>query len=249
LAALTLALLGLFSAAIGSFIGALVTRWPHIASLVHGRSHCDGCKRMLTASDLVPILSYLSLRGRCRACHNPIDPAHIVAEVLAVTAALWTALVVPINAAIFPITCLFGWLLMPLALIDWRHLVLPNVLVLLLFVAGLGVAWSHFPDRLLDHVIGAAAGYLGLAAIALFYRLVRGRDGMGWGDIKLLGAIGVWVSWEGLPGVLLIAALTGLLVATVQRCAFGSARQHYPLGTFLAIGAWIIWLYGPVTLA
>jgi leader peptidase (prepilin peptidase) / N-methyltransferase len=240
------AFISLVAATYGSFIGAMVTRWPNLAGMVRGRSQCDGCAHRLGIADLVPVFSYVSLKGRCRTCRNPIDGIQLSAELLAVAIILWAALVMPTGSIIFLVTCMFGWLLLPLALIDWRHLTLPDPMVLLLFTVGVGVAWSFGSERFVHHLAGAAAGALGLACLAALYRCLRGRHGLGWGDVKLLGAIGIWVSWEGLPGVLLIAAVCGLIVALTRLYGFRTEEQHYPLGTFLAFGAWIVWLYGPL---
>jgi leader peptidase (prepilin peptidase)/N-methyltransferase len=125
---------------------------------------------------------------------------------------------------------------------------LPDALVLPLIPAGLLVAWLIDPALLPDHLIGAAAGFAVFAAVAWGYRALRGRDGLGGGDVKLLGALGAWVAWQGLPTVVLYAAVSGLLWVLVLS-ALGK-RVHLgrriPFGLHLCIGGWLVWLYGPL---
>jgi leader peptidase (prepilin peptidase)/N-methyltransferase len=137
-----------------------------------------------------------------------------------------------------------------LAVIDWRHLMLPDVLTLPLIPAGIAAAWALAPDRLADHVIGAAAGFAFLALVAVLYRRFRGRHGIGLGDGKLFAAAGAWVGWQGLPSVLLLAAFAGLAGALVQaRLAGGlDPERELPFGLYLAGALWLVWLYGPLGL-
>ena len=109
--------------------------------------------------------------------------------------------------------CGLGWTLLALSWIDWRHMILPDVLTLPLVLAGLGCGFHARSDNIVDHAAGAAIGYLLFIGVAWAYRLARGRDGLGEGDAKLLAAAGAWVTWLGLAEVMLIAAVTGLLAA------------------------------------
>jgi leader peptidase (prepilin peptidase)/N-methyltransferase len=132
--------------------------------------------------------------------------------------------------------------------IDWRHYLLPDALTLPLGAAGLAVAWLVDPDRLLHHAIGAAAGYGGSTGIAWLYHIVRKRRGLGGGDGKLLAALGAWVTWWGLPTVVLYAALSGLALTLVQ-AARGqrlALTHRLPFGPHLCLGGWLVWLYGPL---
>ena len=129
-----------------------------------------------------------------------------------------------------------GWMLLTLAVLDWRHYWLPDALTLPLAFLGLTLGLWATDVVLVDRIIGAALGYGSLLAIALTYRALRGREGLGLGDAKLLGALGAWFGWQALPFILLIAALAGLgvMLATGRAMA---ATARVPLGTFLALAA------------
>lgn len=231
------ALAGLTGLVLGSFIATLVLRWPQGASL-RGRSRCDGCARPLAAWDLVPLLSALAARGRCRRCGARIDPFHIYVE-------LASMLVGIVALAAMPgVTgwrwALFGWLLLPLALLDARHFWLPDRLNLLLAIVGLLLAGPLLGTILLDRWIGALAGGLLLALIAFVYRRWRGSDGMGGGDPKLVAAIGAWLGWQALPLMLLLASVGGLVWALFTQGKEDAplASRRVPLGAFVCIAAW-----------
>jgi len=230
------ALAALIGLVLGSFIATLVLRWPEGRSLL-GRSRCDSCQRPLTPLDLVPLLSALWLRGRCRRCGARIDPFHSRVE-------LGAALTGGIALALLPGTAgwlwaLFGWLLLPLALLDARHFWLPDRLNALLAIAGLLLAGPMLGATLLDRWIGALAGGLLLALVAWAYRRARGGDGMGGGDPKLVAAIGAWLGWQALPLVLLLASLGGLLWAlgTHSKGDQPLAQRRVPFGVFACTAA------------
>jgi leader peptidase (prepilin peptidase)/N-methyltransferase len=228
------ALLGLV---LGSFIATLVLRWPDGRSLL-GRSHCDGCGRPLGPLDLVPLASALVQRGRCRTCGAPIDPFHMQVELAAGLLGALALFIMPGLAGW--LWALFGWLLLPLALLDARHMWLPDRLSAVLAVAGLLLAGPLLGTSLLDRWIGAFAGGVLLALIALAYRRGRGKEGMGGGDPKLVAAIGCWLGWQALPLMILLASTGGLLWALVSQGKGDRplSMRAVPFGTFLAIAAW-----------
>ena len=227
------ALIGLI---LGSFIATLVLRWPEGRSVL-GRSCCDGCQKPLAPRDLVPLLSALLSRGRCRQCGARIDSFHSRVEI-------GSALIGGLALAITPgvtgwLWALFGWLLLPLALLDARHLWLPDRLNALLAGTGLLLAGPLLGTAMLDRWIGAVAGGLALAFVGWAYRRGRGADGMGGGDPKLVAAIGAWLGWQALPLVLLLASLGGLAWALVTN---GKGNQplverRIPFGLFASIAA------------
>jgi leader peptidase (prepilin peptidase)/N-methyltransferase len=227
---------------VGSFLGVVVRRLPEGAVIAWSRSCCESCGAVLRPCDLLPLVSWLLLRGRCRYCTQPIDCFHPAIELACVAIAV-AALAVG-GAELVWLDCVFGWWLLTLGWIDWRSWLLPDALTLPLILAGLAAAAVLAPIELIDRALGAALGYLGLRAVEAIYRRWRGRDGLGRGDAKLLAAIGAWVGVAALPQVLLIAAFAGLLAALAMRiCGIRmTAQSALPFGPFLALGAWLVWL-------
>jgi leader peptidase (prepilin peptidase)/N-methyltransferase len=191
------------------------------------------------------LVSYAVQRGQAACCGGAIDPIHPIAEMLAAgIGALSVAVAAdPVGAAA---GALFGWLLLALALLDARHGWLPDRLTVALAAAGLAVGLAGLPPPFVDRLIGGVAGFLVFAFVRHAYRLLRGREGMGGGDVKLLGAIGLWLGWRILPMVLLGAALAGLLWSLLERARGKelTATSSVPLGTFLALAAWVGWAAG-----
>jgi leader peptidase (prepilin peptidase)/N-methyltransferase len=219
----------------GSFIATICVRWPQGEQASSGRSHCDSCNRTLSALELIPLLSWLITRGRCRTCGAPIARLHLWVE--GVAAGL-TGLGIAIEPNANGIALAVFWLLLigPAAL-DARHHWLPDPLTIMLAIVGLAVGGVATGAVLVDRLLGGAAGFLSLWLIARSYQRSRGREGLGAGDPKLLGAIGLWTGALALPAIVLIAALGGLAVAVMQ----GRGRlDRLPFGSLLA-GAAILW--------
>ena len=242
------AIVGVIAGAIiGSFLATLVIRWPKGEQALVGRSRCDQCQHRLGPLELVPIVSRLVLRGRCRACQAAIDPTHFQLEIsgaIVGAAALWLA-PDPSGLALAS----FGWLLLPLAWLDWRLFWLPHRLVLPLALGGLAFG-GLLGASLLDRIVGGLAGWAVLGLLSQTYRLARGREGLGQGDPKLFGAIGLWLGWMPLAPVLALAAAVGIAVALARRL---SAKDSMPFGTMLAVAAWsVAWArfaYAPAILS
>ena len=235
------------SPAIGSLLGVLVRRLPAGRPVGLARSACDTCGTNLTAADLAPLLSYAWLRGRCRHCAAPIGWFHPAIEVTATGVGLWAVIAAGGTAALWP-TAALGWCLLALGWTDWESLILPHALTLPLLASGLlATAWLD-PGALAEHAIAAAFGYLTLWVVAVVYRHVRGRDGLGLGDATLLAAAGAWVGIAGLPSVLLIGALLGIAlllgVRPARRDVGGAVAV--PFGAPLAAAIWIVFLYDPL---
>ncbi len=232
----------------GSFLGVLIRRLPRGRPVAWGRSRCESCGASLRPSELVPLASFVALRGRCRACAAPIGVFHPAIELAALTVAAWAWSVDADAPGLLWVDCGLGWALLALAWIDWEWLRLPDALTLPLLAAGLSAAVVFDGDAVLSHVIGAALGYAGLRLVAIGYRVLRGRDGLGAGDAKLLGAAGAWVGWQALPQVLLLGAAAGLLIAGARRLLGWSVHAHTPVpfGPPLALALWIVWLYGGI---
>jgi leader peptidase (prepilin peptidase) / N-methyltransferase len=230
---------------IGSFLGVLIRRLPEGRRIAFARSQCDACGGFLTASELVPLASYVLQRGRCRRCGAAIQPFHPIIEGTAMLIATW-AILADADPARQLLDCALGWTLLTLSWIDFRCMWLPDVLTLPLLLAGLAVTLMVHPTDATAHAAGAAVGYLGLRVISWSYRVIRGREGIGGGDAKLLGAAGAWLGLSGLPYVLLLAALLGLAMAACV--ALQGRRLHadsaLPFGPCLALAFWLIWMHG-----
>ncbi len=230
------ALAALIGLVLGSFIATLVLRWPAGRSVL-GRSQCDGCGRALGVAELGPRLSARVARGCCRRCRAAIDPFHWRVE-------LGAGLIGAIALVIMPGTvgwmwALFGWMLLPLVLLDARHFWLPDRLSAVLAITGLVLAGPLLGASLLDRWIGALAGGAALALIAWAYRRVRGGDGMGGGDPKLVAAIGCWLGWQALPLMLLLASLGGIVWVLIAQKKGDQplAQRPVPFGVFAGTAA------------
>jgi len=229
----------------GSFLATLVLRWPRGHSL-GGRSRCDGCGTQLSPVELVPLLSFLIARGRCRHCGTGIDWRHPAIELTAALIGALALFVVPGPAGFAG--ALLGWTLLALLALDAEHFWLPDALTLPLLALGLLLGPGTIGERLL----GAAIGGGGLLAIALLYKALRGREGLGLGDVKLMAALGAWLSPVLIPPLILLAALTGLLLAAShavrKRTALAPPEKEpgqpmrIPFGACLAAAGFPMWL-------
>ncbi len=233
-------LFGLLGVIFGSFLATLCLRWPKGRSVLTGRSQCDHCGRTLGSVDLVPLLSAFLSRGRCRSCGAPIDSTHRRIEWAALLAGAGPFFLLPPGAA--AAWAVMAWLLIPLIWLDHRHLWLPDALVLLLAIAGAALGGALTDHSLVDRAIAGAAGWSVLAAIAALYRLARSQEGLGKGDPKLLGALGLWLGWQALPFLLLLASGFGLALALLRARAEPLARQRIPLGSALGMAAMLLGL-------
>lgn len=231
---------------VGSFLGVVVSRARAPHSILVGGSACEHCGTPLTALDLVPVVSWLALRNRCRHCGARLGIFYPAIELAALGVVLWAALLA--SGWLVWASALLGWVLLALAVTDLRYFLLPDFLTLPLLAAGLAVAAALEPSSLPAHLAGAAAGFLFVAILRQAYWWLRRREGIGLGDAKLLAAAGAWVSWDGLPSVVLIAAVAALAGALLRHDRRGSISltDRVPFGAALCLGTWIVWLYGPI---
>ncbi|HDX9008384.1 prepilin peptidase [Aeromonas dhakensis] len=258
----------LFSLMIGSFLNVVIHRLPIMLerewqaeylsyfnpetqlqqeeryNLMVPRSACPHCGHAITAMENIPLLSWLWLKGRCRECQAPISARYPLVELL-------TALLSLVVAATFPpgwgllAALLLTWVLVALTFIDLDKMLLPDQLTLPLLWGGLlfNLAGGFVP--LADAVIGAMAGYLVLWSLYWAFKLFTGKEGMGYGDFKLLAALGAWLGWQALPIVLLLSSLVGAIIGI----SLILLRNHHqgkpiPFGPYLAIAGWIALLWG-----
>ena len=222
-------------AIVGSFLATLIIRWPRGEQAVSGRSRCDSCDRELSPIEMIPVASWFVTRGRCRSCGAPIPRLHFGIELAsAVLASVALALQPSLQGAALAV---FWLLLLAPAVLDARHYWLPDSLTIALAAGGLLLGGYATGAGLIERLVGGGAGFTGLWLVGLLYRWLRDREGLGAGDPKLFGAIGLWIGWEALPMVLLISALIGLATALSQ----GRTRfDRMPFGTLLAVGA-MLW--------
>jgi leader peptidase (prepilin peptidase)/N-methyltransferase len=220
-------------------------------NLVTPRSACPACKAPIPAWRNIPVVSWLLLRGRCAACRAPISARYPVVELA--TAVLSACVAWHFGFGIAA-ACGLGitWALLALTGIDFDHQLLPDGITLPLLWSGLlaavvigPVAGSALPVAPADAVLGAAAGYLSLWLVYHAFRLVTGKEGMGYGDFKLYAALGAWLGWKPLPLIILLSAATGAVVGIMLILVRGRDRNiPIPFGPYLAAAGWIAMLYG-----
>ena len=219
-------------------------------NLMVPRSACPACKAPITALQNIPLLSWLILRGRCARCGNPISVRYPLVELLTgiLSAAVawrfgfgWPALAAMV----------LTWFLIALTFIDIDHQLLPDSLTLPLLWIGLFLSlWGNplaptFTVDVRSSLIGAVAGYVSLWSVYHLFRLVTGKDGMGYGDFKLFAAVGAWLGWKMLIPVILIASVAGALVG-IAMLTVRSQNRATPIafGPFLAAAGWLILMFG-----
>lgn len=269
-AALQAALAGLLGLLVGSFVNVVSLRLPRLMEhewrsqcaelegrqapaeappgLVWDRSRCPQCGHGITALENIPLLSYLALRGRCSTCGARISAQYPVVEAMAGILAAWVMLYYGWGAAAVG-GIVFAWILLAGSVIDIREQLLPDSLTLPLLWAGLVFNLNGTFAPLPEAVVGAVAGYLALWLVYHAFRLLTGKEGMGYGDFKLLAAIGAWLGWQVLPVVILFASLVGVATGIGMIVFLGRDRQlPIPFGPYLAAAGFLGMLYGEAVL-
>ncbi len=229
---------------VGSFLGVVIRRLPDHRPFLLARSACDACGRRLSPLEMVPLVSWLALRGRCRTCRAPIGVFYPAVELAVLLVALTAASVDAADPTLLWAGCVLGWTLLTLGWIDWERFQLPDALTLPLVVAGLAATWMLDRPDIADHAAAAILGYTSLRLLNALYRRLRGHDGLGAGDAKLLAACGAWAGLTALGPVLLLGALIGIMLALVMRLAGRplSRTMMLPFGACLALALWLVWL-------
>ncbi|MCF6196798.1 MAG: A24 family peptidase [Emcibacter sp.] len=213
-----------------------------------GRSKCAPCNTTLELIDLIPLINWFYLRSRCRHCGAYISCQYVIMEWATFLIFIWCLLALPQD--VLWAGCLLGWSLLTLSAIDLQSYRLPDFLTLPLIIVGLVYNGLTRPELFGHFVIGAVAGYILFRAVAFLYRQFRGRDGLGRGDAKLLAAAGAWVGWQGLPIVIMLAAMSGIVVTLAWALIRGRKNTQnlpttkIPFGPFLSLAIWITWFYG-----
>lgn len=257
------AVLGL---AVGSFLNVVIYRLPRMLQAqwkaqcaeLEGRpapdaprynlwmpgSQCPACGRRLRATHNIPVVSYLALRGRCAFCGSPISARYPIVEALAAVLFAWVAVHFGWSAAGAGALVLTSFLL-ALAMIDADTTLLPDDLTQPLLWLGLLINLRATFSPLPEAVIGAAAGYLSLWSVYWLFKLATGKEGMGYGDFKLLAALGAWLGWKMLLPIILMSSLVGALVGIALIVLARRGREiPLPFGPYLAAAGFLTLMYG-----
>jgi leader peptidase (prepilin peptidase)/N-methyltransferase len=264
-----LVLVFVFSLCVGSFLNVVIYRLPKMMerswqqeyqqyfqpeqatvvaepfNLAVPRSRCPHCQQQLTAADNIPLLSYLWLGGKCRYCRAPISIRYPVVEVA--TALLSVVVAWHTGATSLGLLYLFiTWALVALSAIDIDTMLLPDQINLpLLWLALLAAAVGISTVSASSAVIGAACGYMALWSVFWGFKLLTGKDGMGYGDFKLLALFGALLGWQQLPLIILLSSLVGAVVGSLLLTLQGRSKSTaIPFGPYIAAAGWIAMLWG-----
>lgn len=261
---------GIFSLLVGSFLNAAIHRIPimlqrewdaeclaHVNednpdyvpaqterfNLFVPRSACPTCNHQISALENIPVISYLMLRGKCKGCKTAISAQYPIIEILTALLSVGIAWKFGYGWQMMSIL-VFSWTLIALAMIDAKTMLLPDSLTLPLMWLGLVVNYNGIIVDLHSAVLGAMAGYLSLWGVFQLFRLITGKDGMGYGDFKILAAIGAWGGWQILPFTIFASALLGAVIGTIALKMQRKKNSHpIPYGPWLALAGMIglIW--------
>jgi leader peptidase (prepilin peptidase)/N-methyltransferase len=217
---------------------------PLPPGIVRESSHCPHCKHPLAVYDNIPLFGWLLLRGRCRYCHAPISIQYPLVELLT---AVLSAVVVwkfgPNGAALAGL--FLTWALIALSGIDLRTQLLPDQITLPLLWAGLLLSLGHLFVEPKSAILGAAIGYLSLWSVYWLFKLLTGKEGMGFGDFKLLAALGAWMGPVALLPVILLSSFVGALIGGMMIALRKHGRDvPMPFGPFIAIAGWVWFISG-----
>jgi leader peptidase (prepilin peptidase)/N-methyltransferase len=239
-----LLIVGVFGLMIGSFLNVCIARLPRGESVVSPGSHCPKCNTPIQWYDNIPVLSFLALGAKCRACRAPISVRYPLVEITTAVAFVLQAIAFPDEPILLVSRLVFTAMLIVLFGTDYDTQRLPNVITLPGIVVGL--VFSLFtPPGIVASLIGAALGAGILLAVRWIWRKLRGVDAMGLGDVKMLAMIGAFLGWRQIWVVLFVASLTGATVGVLLTMRQGRSMQtRLPFGTFLAIAAYIASIVG-----
>jgi leader peptidase (prepilin peptidase) / N-methyltransferase len=213
-------------------------------NLATPNSHCPVCKTAIKPWQNIPVLSYLLLRGKCGNCATPISARYPVLELVSGLMTLALAWFFDLSPALLG-AALLTWALIVLTVIDIDHQLLPDDITLPLMWLGLLFNLTATYATLSDAVIGAMAGYLILWSIYWIFKLLTGKEGMGYGDFKLLAALGAWLGWQALPLVILLSSLVGAVCGVALMIIKRRGKEiPIPFGPYLAMAGWIALLWG-----
>ncbi|MGQ8364779.1 prepilin peptidase [Glaciecola sp. 1036] len=213
-------------------------------NLIKPDSTCPKCGHKIRAWENIPVISWLLLRAKCSKCKNPISARYPLIELLTATLSAlvaWQLGFSPISLAF-----IFGtWLLVAMTFIDLDEMLLPDILTLSLLWIGLLVQAIFTPSTLQDAVLGGVFGYMSLYTVYWGFKLLTGKEGMGYGDFKLLAALGVWVGWQHLPIIILLSSVVGAVVGILLMLKRNKdSTMAIPFGPYLAAAGYLTMLFG-----
>ena len=263
---LYLGLIGLLGILVGSFLNVVIHRLPRMMhqdwqqqcasllerpqpslpplSLSTPRSHCPQCKTPIRIRDNIPLLSYLLLKGQCRHCHTAIALRYPLIELMTACLSMIIAYQFGVTLLTLAGLCLI-WFLIPLTMIDYDEQLLPDSLTLPLLWLGLFFNLFQTMTTLQASIIGAIAGYLSLWSIFQLFKFITGKEGMGYGDFKLLAALGAWLGWHYLPMIIMLSALLGTVIGAALILFRGHSSQvPIPFGPYLSLAGLVAFLAG-----
>ncbi len=211
--------------------------------IVKQRSFCPDCQHQLSALDNIPLFSYLFLKGRCRYCKEKISYRYPLVEFI--TAVVSIVVVWHFGWSVEALVGLIiSWALIVLSGIDIDHQLLPDTITLPLLWLGLLLSLTGITVSPAEAIIGAATGYLILWSMFQLFRLVTGKEGMGYGDFKLLAVLGAWLGWQMLPLIVLLSSLVGAIIGGTLLAVRKQGSQPIPFGPYLAIAGWVAMIWG-----
>jgi len=213
-------------------------------NLVLPRSRCPKCNHLIGSLENIPLVSWLLQKGRCKHCNCKIPARYPSIELLTGLMSLAVAYVIPFGWPVL-FALLFTWTLITLTFIDVDTMLLPDQLTLPLVWLGLLINISGIFIGLQDAVLGAVFGYLTLWSVYWAFKLLTGKEGMGYGDFKLLAALGAWFGWQALPLIIIISSFAGAILGIIM-IALSKDKQSKPMpfGPYLAIAGWVYLVYG-----
>ncbi len=215
-----------------------------IFNLLYPNSYCPHCKQPVKAWQNIPLISYGLLLGKCQHCKTPISLRYPLIELIA--ALLCLAITLRFGLTLeSALSLMFTWTLLCLSVIDYDHHLLPDQLTLPLLWVGLLASTQSLFTTPTDAILGASLGYLSLWSVYWIFKLITGKEGMGYGDFKLLAALGAWCGWQALPSIIVWSSLVGAIIGIGLVVLYKRDRNKpIPFGPYLAIAGWLYFYFG-----
>ena len=218
--------------------------WQSLKSISFPASQCPSCKNAIAWYDNVPVFSWFMLGGKCRNCQTPISIRYPLIEILTAVLSIFTAYHFGLTIQLFP-ALLFTWALIALTMIDYDQQILPDNITLPFLWLGLLLNLQNLYCTLPEAILGASLGYITLWSLYWIFKLTTGKEGMGYGDFKLLAMLGAWIGIKGLLPIILFSSLIGAILGiTLVLLKKHQKDVPIPFGPFLASAGWIVFLYG-----